>query len=533
MAARYKTVPSDLSFLSSPTSTDESFYAIVYAGGNSASPSGHPNNPAGGSGSCVDTSDDSMLLEQTPVVVSKTNAFSVGAGPKITVDAGGGGDSFGNTISGIDNPTINMYVGDTFTITNSAHATKAIYVKTEVVGGTALGLPTDSSVTDNGTGTVVFTPVSKGIYYYVDATDSRNYGIIQVHSRDIRNPFKSGTPVAINNVSQLQGSIMTNVSSSQSRLFYVRNKYQHSGNESDAGRITLHGTKAGAENDTGKLDITATTGGQNNNYVGIVLRPVAFKPYTINVVDTIAPTFTSSATGTVAEGAKSSGTVIYTAQATDDGSGVSSYGLTNNTSGLSLSINSSSGEVSLTSSATIVANQTYSFDVTATDGAGNTATQSVTLTGATSSSSHNATRGIYSGPFPYAGYGYWDASHSSATPKGTMSPVTTSVFNNSVIRSVHAAHASSEIGNAQYRFEVTIEGNYTSSNPGTSCSITIGGTSQTLLFANVSSSFHNSSSGYGYTVFRFNQSSTEPASTTVWGKLKAASNGDAFTVVFT
>lgn len=537
MATRWNAIPFDMSFLSSPSSTHEHVYAVVYGGGNTTSPSGHPNNPAGGSGSCVDTSDDSMLLEQIPVAVSKTNAFSVGAGPKITVDAGGGGDSFGNTISGIDNPTINMYVGDTFTITNSAHATKAIYVKTEVVGGTALGLPTDSSVTDNGTGTVVFTPVSKGIYYYVDATDSRNYGIIQVHSRDIRNPFKSGTPVAITNVDNNQGDLggMDNISLTIPLFYYVRNKYQHSGNESDAGRISLHTTKAGAENNTNRLDITGTTSGQTSTYIGIALRPVTYKPYTLNFVDTIAPTFISGTSSTILVGTASAGTVVYTANATDTGSGVSSYGLTNNTSGLSLSINSSSGEVSLTSSATIVNNQTYSFDVTATDGAGNTSTRSVTLTGGTASSTHTGTRGIYSGPFPYAGYGYWDASHSSATPRGGMNPVTTSVFSGATIRSVHAAHASSELGSNKFRFEITIEGDYTGagSNPGTDVTITIGGQSQTLTFANATSVTHNSGSGYGFTIWKFNQSSVEPGSGTVWGKLKAANNGDNFTVVFT
>ena len=540
MATLWGGVPMDMSFLRSPSSTDEHVYAVVYGGGNTTSPSGHPNDPAGGSGSCINLTDDSMILEQIPAVASKTNAFSVGAGPKITVGAGGGGDSFGNTISGIDNPTINMYVGDAFTITNSAHATKAIYVKTEVVGGTALGLPTDSSVTDNGTGTVVFTPVSKGIYYYVDATDSRNYGIIQVHSRDIRNPFKSGTPVAVTNVDNNQGNLggMDNVSLTVARLFYVRNKYQHSGNESDAGRISLHTTKAGAEHTSetlDRLDLTSTTSGQTSTHIGIALRPVVYKPYTLNFVDTLAPTFISGTSSTIVAGATSAGTVVYTANATDDGSGVSSYGLTNNTSGLSLSIGSSSGEVTLTSSATIVANQTYSFDVTATDGAGNAVAQSVTLTGGATGSTHTGTRGIYSGPFPYAGYGYWDASHSSATPKGSMNPVTTSVFSGATIRSVHAAHASSEGGNARYRLEVTIEGNYTGSgsNPGTDVTITIGGTSQTVTFANADSVFHNSGSGYGYTQWKFYQSSTEPGSGTVWGKLKAASNGDNFTVVFT
>lgn len=490
-AARFKVwTPADISELQNPGADDESFYSVLYVGSDTTSPAGH--SPA------MDLTNDTFMLEEVPAAVSKTNAFSVGAGPKITVSSGGGGDSFGNTISGIDNPTINMYVGDTFTITNSAHATKAIYVKTGVVGGTTLGLPTDSSVTNNGSASVVFTPVSKGVYYYVDATDSRNYGIIQVHSRDIRNPFKSGTPVVATNLTAYQGNVISYVSPSEGRLLYVRNVYQDTGNESDAGKISLHTTKSGAEvnSSDSRLDITSTTGGQTQSFVGMILRPVAYRNVTFSVQDTLAPAFTSSATGNLTAGLKADTSSLYNATATDAGTGVSSYSIVANTSGLNLEIGQygTAGNVTFDGAQTITSGQTYSFTVRATDGAGNSTDLPVTITGTTAATTHFVTQGVRSPVNGIFYYGYSGQEfNASNVATGSISPnVNVSGFSASTkivacYMNENNYNGNNASGADRYRFYITFTGDHRNNQSKSQIVVTSGSTSQTFTFASASS----------------------------------------------
>ena len=90
-----------------------------------------------------------------------------------------------------------------------------------------------------------------------------------------------------------------------------------------------------------------------------------------------APVFTSGTTGTVAENAALS-TVIYTATATDaDNLGALSYSLSGTDASL-LNLNSSTGAVTLKSSADYETKASYSFTVTASDGA-NTTSQAVVV----------------------------------------------------------------------------------------------------------------------------------------------------------
>jgi len=532
-AARFKVwTPADISELQNPGADDESFYSILYVGGFTSS-AGH--SPA------IDLTNDTFMLEEVPVAVSKTNAFSVGSGPKITVSSGGGGDSFGNTISGIDNPTINMYVGDTFTITNSAHATKEIYVKTEVVGGTTLGLPTDSSVTNNGSASVAFTPVSKGVYYYVDATDSRNYGIIQVHSRDIRNPFKTGTPVVATNLTIYQGSVISNVSPTQGRLLYVRNVYQDTGNESDAGKISLHTTKSGAEANNSRLDITSTTGGQTQSFVGMILRPVAYRNITFNVQDTIAPSFTSSATTSLIEGLKADTSTLYNAAATDAGTGVSSYSIVANTSGLNLEIGQyqSPGNVTFDGAQTITAGQTYSLTVRATDGAGNSTDQAVTITGTSASTTHFVTHGINSPVNGVHRYGYSGQEYSAlSSATGSISPnVNVSGFSASTKIVACYMHESNYNGyNAsgadRYRFYITFTGDHRNNSNKNQIVVTSGSTSQTFTFASASTETYSSAyyqSDGGFTRYTWNFSNPTSGNS-IWDVIANLSGGSQWSI---
>ena len=91
-----------------------------------------------------------------------------------------------------------------------------------------------------------------------------------------------------------------------------------------------------------------------------------------------APAITSGTTATVAENTAAS-TVIYTATASDVDSGdTKTYSLGGTDASL-LTIDSSTGEVTLKASANYEAKSSYSFDVVVTDSGGLTGTQAVTL----------------------------------------------------------------------------------------------------------------------------------------------------------
>jgi Ca2+-binding RTX toxin-like protein len=99
---------------------------------------------------------------------------------------------------------------------------------------------------------------------------------------------------------------------------------------------------------------------------------VASTAYAV-LVDTEAPTITSGGTGAVNENAATS-TVIYTAAA----SGSNTYSLSGADTAL-LSINSSTGAVTLLNYANYETKSNYSFNVIATDAAANTSTQPVVV----------------------------------------------------------------------------------------------------------------------------------------------------------
>jgi hypothetical protein len=96
-------------------------------------------------------------------------------------------------------------------------------------------------------------------------------------------------------------------------------------------------------------------------------------------VDTAAPTITSGNTGAVAENAATT-TVIYTATTTDTGS--LTYSLSGEDAAL-LNINSSTGVVTLKNSADFETKSSYSFNVLATDAAGNASAPKAVVVGVT------------------------------------------------------------------------------------------------------------------------------------------------------
>ena len=100
----------------------------------------------------------------------------------------------------------------------------------------------------------------------------------------------------------------------------------------------------------------------------------------VNNLDEVAPTITSGSTASSIEENSGAGQVIYTATATDDADvsdGVS-YSLAAGADS-ALSINAESGEVTLSENPDYETNSSYSFDVVATDSAGNASQQAVTL----------------------------------------------------------------------------------------------------------------------------------------------------------
>ncbi|MDO6749085.1 cadherin repeat domain-containing protein, partial [Gilvimarinus sp. 1_MG-2023] len=100
----------------------------------------------------------------------------------------------------------------------------------------------------------------------------------------------------------------------------------------------------------------------------------------VNNLDEVAPTITSGDTATAIDENSGAGQVVYTATA-DDSADISD-GVTFSLSGddaAYFSIDASTGEVTLLADADYETKSSYSFTVTATDGAGNHTDQAVTL----------------------------------------------------------------------------------------------------------------------------------------------------------
>ena len=101
--------------------------------------------------------------------------------------------------------------------------------------------------------------------------------------------------------------------------------------------------------------------------------------FSITNVDEVAPTITSSATGTSLAENSGAGQTVYTIAAdANDGGTISSYAIGGTNAGL-LSVNASTGVVSLTADPDYETRNSYSFTVTASDAAGTSAATTVTF----------------------------------------------------------------------------------------------------------------------------------------------------------
>ncbi|MDO6683809.1 cadherin repeat domain-containing protein, partial [Oceanobacter sp. 5_MG-2023] len=141
---------------------------------------------------------------------------------------------------------------------------------------------------------------------------------------------------------------------------------------SATGEVTLLADANYETKSSYSFTVTATDGAGNHTDQAVTLA--------VNNLDEVAPTITSGAIATTIDENSGAGQVVYTAVA-DDSADISD-GVSFSLSGADaayFSINSATGEVTLLANADYETKPSYSFTVTATDGAGNHTDQTVTL----------------------------------------------------------------------------------------------------------------------------------------------------------
>ncbi|MDO6683795.1 cadherin repeat domain-containing protein, partial [Oceanobacter sp. 5_MG-2023] len=142
--------------------------------------------------------------------------------------------------------------------------------------------------------------------------------------------------------------------------------------DASTGEVTLLADADYETKSSYNFTVTATDGAGNFTNQAVTLA--------VNNLDEVAPTITSGDTATAIDENSGAGSVIYTATA-DDSADISD-GVTFSLSGddaTYFSIDASTGEVTLLADADYETKPSYSFTVTATDGAGNFTDQAVTL----------------------------------------------------------------------------------------------------------------------------------------------------------
>ena len=529
-------------------STDDAHsLGSIYTGPNATTPAGHSSSNS------MNFTDDNFLLEEIPLIKTLSIEPNIN-GQVITFTQNASNDledTFGRSLSGVNNPTINVYVGDTVRFYGSDRVDLAIKAKFLNSDDTVNQPSTSTSPKGQMSGSsdhFSVTPLEPGTFYYFNRDDWRGYGIIQAHSRDVQNPFSSGTPAGLllwhSTMAQTPrvDSTDNQYTTSTALPVYVRNLYEHTLDETDAGRISFHKTEAGAKASAAnvdRLDFTGTSGGQHSHASGIRIAPIYKMALPILVSDTTAPNITSPNAGSIATGSLNIGTTIYTATATDTGTGVSSYGISVNTSGISLSINSSTGVVVNTSTTTINNGQTYQFTVTATDGAGNTSSRAVTLTGAAAATTHTITTHAQSPVFGINYYGFSggeyypnNVTYGSISPSNNPDgfPSGTKILVCYMNHNNYNNYNSS--GADRYRFYITFTGDQRNNSNKQQVVVTSGSTSQTFTFASASTETYSSSyyiSDGGWTRYTWNFPNPTSGSS-IWDVIANLNNGDQWTI---
>lgn len=535
--------------LSGRSTSDAHTIGSVYTGAGSTTPAGHTSSNS------INFTDDNFLLEETPLPKTIKIVPNV-SGQTITFTQNGSDDledTLGRSLSGVNNPTINLYVGDTLNL----HGSDRLDVKFKdkfLNSDDTLNQPvisgTPSAQLSGGSDYHSFTPTSPGTFYYFNKDDWRGYGVIQVHSRDVQNPFSSGTPVALMRWHNTDGAVVRadgadhEIGHSIGLAVYVRNLYEHTGVENDAGRVSFHKTEAGAKAsaaDVDRIDFTGYSVGQYQNYSGLRLVPLYKMQMPITVADTTGPSFTSPTTGNLTAGLKGDTTTLYNATATDTGTGVSSYSIVANTSGLNLEIGQyqADGNVTFDGAQTIVVGQTYSFTVRATDSAGNSTDQAVTITGTSAASTHTITQGIGNPVFGIFYYGYTGQEfNSSASAIGSINPnnnpsgfaVGTKIVACRMDENNYNNFNAS--GADRYRFYITFTGDQRNNQSKSQIVVTSGSTSQTFTFASAASesyfsNYYTSDGG----ITRYTWNLPNPTSgNSIWDVIAAQPGGSSWSI---
>jgi len=144
--------------------------------------------------------------------------------------------------------------------------------------------------------------------------------------------------------------------------------------DSATGEVTLAADPNFEAQSAYSFAVVATDGAGNSAEQSVTLN--------INNLDDAAPVITSGDSAGSIDENSGAGQAIYTAVAADNAADVTSepltYSLSDDSNG-AVAIDSSTGVVTLSDNPDFEANQSYSFTVVATDGAGNSADQSVTL----------------------------------------------------------------------------------------------------------------------------------------------------------
>ena len=141
---------------------------------------------------------------------------------------------------------------------------------------------------------------------------------------------------------------------------------------SATGQVFINASPDASTKAAYNFDVVATDAAGNSSSQAVTLSVTAANN---QVVDTDAPVFTSSNFSAISE-TITPGTVIYDAEATDASD--LSFSLSGNDAG-SFSINSATGQVFINASPDASAQAAYNFEVVATDAAGNSSSQAVTL----------------------------------------------------------------------------------------------------------------------------------------------------------
>ena len=140
------------------------------------------------------------------------------------------------------------------------------------------------------------------------------------------------------------------------------------------GAVTLTGSPDHETQASYAFTVVATDAAGNATEQAVTL--------SVNDLDEVAPTITSSATATAITENSGAGQVVYTATSTDSGdvaTGSTSYSLKAVDDHAAFSINASTGAVTLTGNPDHETQASYAFTVVATDAAGNASEQAVTL----------------------------------------------------------------------------------------------------------------------------------------------------------